>query len=599
MQKTPSDTPPSGRGDGDTGIPRPAAATRNWRAKPTRRNPNWLSVVALMISGLLMLPVVAVAVLAMAQDNGTIAHLWRTVMPEYLWNTLTLLIGVGIGVGVIGTATAWLIAMCEFPGRRFFEWALIMPLAIPAYILAYAYTDLLSHPGLVQSTLRDVTGLGARDYWFPNVRSTGGAICMFILVLYPYTYLLARTAFLEQSTCFTEVARTLGRSAWQSFRSISLPLARPAIAAGVGLALMETLADFGTVAHFGVRTFTTGIYNAWLSMDDMVAAAQLATALLSVVLTLVLIERIARGNQRYSNAQTLRPITSYRLTRVQAGLAIVVCGLPVALGFIVPVLVLSSLAWSSGHNLLSERYLDFTANSVLFASVTAVLAVILSLLLAYAARLAPGWRSMTANRLANLGYAIPGSIIAIAVLIPFGAFDNALDGFARETFGVSTGLLLTGTMTAMVFAYLVRFMAVALDGVEASLARIPGSIDAAARTLGESQLGTLRRVHLPILSGGVLTAGLMVFVDVMKELPATLILSPFNFETLAVQAHKLASDERLAQAASPSLALVAVGLIPVIILSRRIIAMRAGRGRRSQMTEPQQLPAAIVPTGQG
>lgn len=544
------------------------------RQPRTWQNLNWISLLALTISALLMLPVVAVAVLAMAKDNGTIAHLWGTVMPEYLWNTLVLVTGVGIGVGIIGTATAWLIAMCQFPGRRFFEWALIVPLAIPAYILAYAYTDLLSHPGFVQSTLRDLTGLGPRDYWFPNVRSPGGAICMFILVLYPYVYLLARTAFLEQSSCYADVARTLGRSAWQTFHAVSLPLARPAIAAGVTLALMETLADFGTVAHFGVRTFTTGIYSAWLSMDDMVAAAQLAAALLSVVLTLVLLERIARGERRYANAQTSRPIPAYTLNGWRAWVAFIACALPVACGFLIPVTVLFSLAWDSGQSLLSDRYIGFALNSLTFASVTAVLAVALSILLAYAARLTPGWRSTLANRLANLGYAIPGSIIAIAVLIPFAAFDNALDGFARNYLGFSTGLLLTGTIAAMVFAYLVRFMAVALDGVEASLARIPTSIDAAARTLGETQLGTLRRVHFPILSGGLLTAGLMVFVDVMKELPATLILSPFNFETLAVQAHKLASDERLAQAATPSLALVAVGLIPVIILSRRIIASR-------------------------
>lgn len=512
-----------------------------------------------------------------ADDQGTLAHLADTVLADYVANTLLLIVGVGLGVLVIGTCTAWLVTMCEFPGRRVFEWALIVPLAIPAYIIAYAYTDILSHPGFVQSTLRELTGWGPRDYWFPNIRSLGGATVMFIFVLYPYVYLLARSAFLEQSTCYAEVSRTLGRTAFQSFRQVSLPLARPALAGGVSLALMETLADFGTVAHFGVHTFTTGIYQAWLSMDDLVAAGQLATMLLAVVLTVVVVERAERRRARYHFSRRVRDLSRYTLSGVRAWLATLACLMPVLLGFVLPVAILLNLSYVDGHDLFTERYAILVGNSLTLGFLAALAAVTPALVLAYAARLASGPLSRAAVRLAHLGYAVPGSVIAVGILMPLAAFDNAVDAFVRATFGISTGLLLTGSLAALVFAYVVRFMAVALTTVEASLAKIPGSMDAAARTLGETQFGTLRRVHMPLLSGGLMTAALMVFIDVMKELPATLILRPFNYDTLAVQAYRLASDERLAQASTPSLVLVAAGLIPVVMLSRRIMTTRAGR----------------------
>ncbi len=524
-----------------------------------------------------MAPVVWVAFSIFADDQGTLAHLANTVLPGYVINTLVLIVGVGVGVLIVGTATAWLVTMCQFPGRRFFEWALIIPLAIPAYILAYAYTDLLSHPGFVQSTLRDLTGWGPRDYWFPNIRSLGGAIAMFIFVLYPYVYLLARTAFLEQSTCYGEVSRTLGHTAFQSFRKVSLPLARPAIAGGVSLALMETLADFGTVAHFGVHTFTTGIYQAWLSMDDLIAAGQLATMLLAFVLTVVVIERAERRRARFHQSRRVRDLQCYRLSGARAWLATLACLAPVLLGFIIPVAILVNLSIVDGHNLFTARYAILIGNSLQLGFFAALAAVAPALVLAYAARIAPGALSQAAGRLANLGYAVPGSVIAVGILMPLATFDNAVDEFMQATFGISTGLLLTGTLAALIFAYVVRFMAVALTTVEASLAKIPASMDDAARTLGQNQFGTLRRIHIPLLSGGLMTAGLMVFIDVMKELPATLILRPFNYDTLAIQAYRLASDERLAQASTPSLVLVAAGLIPVIILSRRIMTTRAGR----------------------
>ncbi len=538
---------------------------------------NWLGFLALAVAILLIVPVAWVAFSIFAEDKGTLAHLAQTVLPDYVANTLVLILGVGIGVLIVGTSTAWLVVMCEFPGRRFFEWALIVPLAIPAYIIAYAYTDILSHPGIVQSTLRELTGWGPRDYWFPNIRSLGGAMAMFIFVLYPYVYLLARNAFLEQSTCYTDVSRTLGRTAFQTFRQISLPLARPALAGGVTLALMETLADFGTVAHFGVHTFTTGIYRAWLSMDDLVAAGQLATMLLAVVLTVVLVERAARRQAKFHHSRRVGEFFRCPLSGARAWLAILACSTPVLLGFVLPVVILINLSYVDGHDLFTQRYATLIGNSLKLGFLAALAAVAPALILAYAARLAAGPVTRAAVRMANLGYAVPGSVIAVGILMPLATFDNAVDAFMQATFGISTGLLLTGSLAALVFAYVVRFMAVALTTVEASLAKIPDAMDDAARSLGESRFGTLRRIHMPLLSGGLMTAGLIVFIDVMKELPATLILRPFNYDTLAVQAYRLASDERLAQASTPSLVLVAAGLIPVILLSRRIMATRVGR----------------------
>ncbi len=535
-----------------------------------------LSLVTACIALLLVAPILAVSLSLFQIDNGTIAHLTRTVLADYIWNSVSLVIGVALGVFLIGTVSAWLISMCEFPGVRTLEWLLILPLAFPAYILAYAYTDLLSHPGFVQSTLRDLTGWGPRDYWFPNVRSLGGAIMMFVFVLYPYVYLLARSAFLEQSTCYTDVSRALGRSVWQTFFNVSLPLARPAIAGGVALALMETLADYGTVSHFGVHTFTTGIYRAWYSMDDLVAASQLATMLLAMVLIIVVVERLERRRVRFHNARTERQRQRYVLRGWMAWGAVAFCLVPVMVGFFIPVATLIHLHIVDGHDLFSGRYMDLIQNTVTLAGLAALVTVVVALVISYAHRVESGWVTEITTRLATLGYAVPGSVIAIGILVAVAAVDHSIDTTMRELFGVSSGLLLTGTAAALIFGYAVRFMAVAVNPIESSFAKRSASIDAAARTLGETRIGVLRRVHLPLVSGALFTAALMVFVDVMKELPATLILRPFNFDTLAVQAHRLASDERLAQAATPSLVLVAAGLVPVIILSRQIMRSHTG-----------------------
>ncbi len=507
--------------------------------------------------------------------GATWQHLASTVLPDYLVNTLGLCLGVGLGVIVVGVATAWLTAMHDFPGRRIFEWALVLPMAVPAYVLAYVYTDFLQFVGPVQSGLREAFGWRRADYWFPDVRSLAGAITMFIFVFYPYVYLLARTAFIERASGMLEAARTLGLGPWRSFFRVSLPLARPAIVAGSTLALMETLADYGTVSYFGVQTFTTGIYRAWFSLGDRIAAAQLAASLLGFVILLLLVEQLSRGRAKFHNTTGRnRPQAGYTLRGGHALVAVLVCAIPLFIGFALPAGLLLRLALSEGDAQFGRHFLTLAGNSFVLAGLTALIAVALALLLAYGARLSKGVVARVLNRLVGLGYAVPGSVIAVGVLIPVTRVDNWLAAQWALLFGSNPGLLLTGGIAALIYAYLVRFLAVALQSVSSSLAKVTPSMDEAARSLGATQGETLRRVHLPILGGSLLTAGLLVFVDVMKELPATLVMRPFNFDTLATQAYTLASDERLGEASTAALAIVAVGLLPLIFLSRQIAQRR-------------------------
>jgi iron(III) transport system permease protein len=536
----------------------------------------WLKAAAALVAALVVFPVLGV-VLALAQDSdGAWRHMVDTVLPVYVRNTLALGAMVAAGSAAIGVGAAWLVTMCRFPGRGALEWALAAPLAFPAYVIAYAYTVMLDHPGPVQTALRSTFGWGPRDYWFPEVRSLWGAAAMLTLVLYPYVYLLARAAFLQQSARAFDVARTLGLGPWGAFARVALPMARPAIATGVVLVLMETLADFGAVAHFGVQTFSTGIYRSWFAMGDRVAAAQLSACMLIFVLALVAMERVQRSAARYHPTGAFYELQAFQLRGWRAGLALGLCLIPVTLGFLAPLAMLVEMSLRDGHSLFGPRYLRFTMNSLTLASAAAGLTVAVALLLAYAERLAPGRLTAAANRIATMGYAIPGGVIAVGVLLPLAAVDNAVDAWARERLGVSTGLLLTGSIGVLLFAYLVRFLAVALQTVEAGFARITPSMDHAARALGAGPVGALARVHAPIMKGPLLTAALIVFVDVMKELPATLIMRPFNFDTLAVQAYRLASDERLTQASTPSLVIVAVGLVPVLLLTRRMRDARPG-----------------------
>lgn len=535
-----------------------------------------LTVFAVFMAMLIALPVLSVfSNVLVSGTSDTWSHMSQTVLPEFIRNTVIMCIGVGLGVSSIGITTAWLTTMMDFPGRRFFEWALVLPLAVPAYVMAYVYTDFLQFVGPVQSSLRETFDWRAGDYWFPDVRSVGGASAMFMFVLYPYVYLLARTAFLERASGMIEAGRSLGLGPWRSFFQVSLPLARPALVAGTALALMETLADYGTVAYFGVQTFTTGIYRAWFSLGDRTAAAQLAALLLGFVVLVLVLEHASRGRARFNNTSRQQsPPARITLAGWHAWLASFACLMPLVLGFLLPGGLLLEMALVSGDAQFGPRFIALARNSFLLAAVTALLAVGIAILLAYAARLARSPIPVAANRIVGLGYAVPGSVIAVGVLIPVTRLDTILASGWESVFGVNPGLVLTGGIAALVYAYLTRFLAIALHTVDSSLSKITPSMDDASRSLGQGKFQTLRRVHVPILRGSLLTAGLLVFVDVMKELPATLVMRPFNFDTLATQAHTLAADERLAEASTAALTIVAVGLIPMFLISRQIVKSR-------------------------
>ena len=531
----------------------------------------------LLVALLFSLPIFTIASFIIHPTNEIWQHLLDTVLSEYLVNSALLMLGVGIGTLVIGVGCAWLTSVCVFPGKRFFAWALLLPLAFPAYIIAYTYTGMFDYAGPVQTWIRDTTGWGLHDYFFPEVRSLGGAVTMFSLVLYPYVYLLSRAAFLEQSVCVLEVSRTLGCSVWSSFYRVALPLARPAIVAGLSLALMETLADYGAVSYFGLGVFTTGIFRTWFGLGDGTAAAKLAAILLMFVFVLVVIERWSRKQSRYhhtSNRYSALP--QYRLVGYHAGLAFCACFIPLLLGFLLPAYQLAVWAFETYEYMIDISFVKLTLHSISLALSAAALAVVLALFLAYGKRLFSSNAVATSIRVVATGYAIPGTVVAVGVIIPFAWIDNSLDTVMREHFGYSSGLLLSGSLFAVMFAYMVRFLAVSIQSVESGLTKIKPSMDDAARSLAYTPIEILMKVHLPLMKGTVLTAFLIVFVDVMKELPATLILRPFNFNTLAVRAFELASDERLADSSTAALMIVVVGLVPVILLSHSISASRVG-----------------------
>lgn len=540
---------------------------------PTR----WLTWWSVLIAATVAVPVVSVGSSLFAPSTGeTWAHLAATLLPEYVVTSLVLCAGVGTGVALMGVGAAWLITHMDFFGRRHFEWLLVLPLAMPAYVMAYTYTDLLQYAGPVQSALREAFGWTRADYRFPDVRSTGGAVAMFICVLYPYVYMLARTAFLERGGGVMEAGRSLGLTPWASFLRLSIPMARPAIAAGVALALMETLADYGTVSYFAVQTFTTGIYRAWFSLGDRAAAAQLSMCLLGFVLLVLALERGSRGRARYHGTSLRRqPPRGARLRGWRAALAFAACCVPLLVGFLLPSGVLLHMALTEGDAQFGARFFELSRNSLVVSGLTAVIAVLLALLVAYARRLDPSPIARLSHAAAGMGYALPGSVIAVGVLIPVARLDNALVQWLRQSYGWDVGLLLTGSIAALVFACVVRFLASALQTVDSALHRVTSHMDDAARSLGLTPARTLRQVHVPLLRRGLLTAGLLVFIDVMKELPATLVMRPFNFDTLATQAYRLASDERLAEASTASLAIVVVGLLPMIVLCRQIAKDRS------------------------
>lgn len=546
-------------------------------------NLGW-SIGAVLITMVIGAPIAAIAILAAGSSGDTWPHLISTVLPRAVMRTLGLMAGVGITTLIIGAGTAWLVTMYRFPGRRLFEWMLLIPLAMPTYIIAFCYLELLDYSGTLQTAMRDIFGWrNAADYWFPQIRSLGGAIFVMSFVLYPYVYLTARASFLQQSVCALEVSRTLGRTAWGAFRSVAIPLARPALAVGVSLALMECLNDIGAVEFLGVNTLTVSIYSTWLERGSLTGAAQISCVMLLFVFALIWIERAGRrGQQFHHTTGKYRHLPENELSPLGRILATLACALPITLGFLLPV---GSLFGASIDNIELATEASFWKageHSLLLALSASALAVIFGVVLAYARRATRSKLVHTLTTVSGIGYAVPGTVLAVGILVPLANFDNMVDAAFRNLFGISTGLILSGSVFAIILAYSVRFLAISLGGIEAGLAKTSHNLDAAARTLGATVSETLWRIHLPILTPALGAAALLVFVDSMKELPATLLLRPFNFDTLATHVYTLASLDQFEDAAPAALTIVLIGLAPVILIHRAIAAGRPGIGAGAQ-----------------
>ncbi len=503
----------------------------------------------------------------MQAENEVWQHLARTVLGDLVLNTLVLLGGVAVGVLLTGVGLAWLTAMCEFPGRRLFDWALMLPLAIPAYVLAFVALGLFDFSGPVQSALRDWFGRGG--YWFPEVRSAGGVIAVMVLVLYPYVYMLSRAAFLTHGRGTLDAARILGLGPWGAFFRVALPMARPAIVAGASLALMETLADFGTVAVFNYDTFTTAIYKAWFGLFNLQAAAQLASLLLLFVAATLIAERRLRGRARFHESSRSSTAHRFPLSGWRGWMATFAFALVLLPAFVLPMGQLLAWAWQSVGAELDGRYLDLVVNTLSLGASAGLVTVSGALLLAFARRYGKDGLTRGAVRTATLGYALPGSVLAVGVMLSFTGIDNFLRSLLHAASLDYQGQLLTGSIAALLLAYLVRFLAVAFGPVDSGLERIRPSLSEAARSLGAASRELLRRVYLPLLRPGLLTALLLVMVDVMKEMPATLLLRPFGWDTLAVRIYELTSEGEWERAALPAVTLVLAGLLPVILLVRK------------------------------
>jgi iron(III) transport system permease protein len=555
----------------------PAVSQRRRYTLWRRRNP-W--PVAAGVVALVVATPILVVVSAMATPSIDIwRHLWHTRLPELMWNTLRLIVGVGLGVTIVGTGLAWLVTMYRFPGRGLFEWLLILPLAMPAYVMGFIFLALFDFSGPVQSGLRRLFGT---PLWFPDIVSYGGVVLVMTLVLYPYVYMLARAAFLEQSEATLEAARILGANRIAVFWKVILPLARPSIVVGVTLALMEALADFGTVAIFNYSTFTVAIYRVWFGLFDRGAATELAGLLLLFTLVLYGLERTQRGRARfYQTAGSARAVIPQQLTGWRAWLASGTASLVVGVAFVLPVVQL--LVWTlhaAGNLDYDARYATFLRHTLTLATITAMVAVAAAVIVAYGIRLSRSAVVVLFGRIASMGYALPGSVIAVGVLVPLAFIDRTLDTFLRSTWGYSTGLLLTGSMVGLIFAYVVRFLAVSHQTVEASLVKVTPNMDMAARSLGAKPGRLLRCIHLPLMRTGLTSAAILVFVDVMKEMPATLLLRPFGYETLAMRVWQLTSESLWELAALPALTIVGAGILPVLVLTRSSIRALQHKGPR-------------------
>ena len=517
------------------------------------------------VAALVLLPLSVLLLSWLEIDREIWSHLWDTQLPRLLGNTLTLVLGVGIGVTLLGVSLAWLTSLCEFPGRRWLDWALMLPFAIPAYVLAFVFVGLLDFAGPVQSLLREWFGSGLR---LPRVRSTGGVILVLVLVFYPYVYLLARSAFIAQGKGLMEAARVLGLSPWQAFLRVALPMARPAIGAGLALAVMETLADFGAVSVFNFDTFTTAIYKTWYGFYSLSSAAQLARLLLLGVCLVLLGERHTRGRAKAASERP-RGAPLYRLRGARALAASAWCGLVFLCAFVIPVAQLVVWFWRQGRFDLDERYWDLIGHTLTLGGIAALATVAVALLLAFAVRLAPTRAIRGAVGLGNLGYALPGSVLAVSIMLAFSWLDNHWVIPLSSALGGAGKPLLLGSLFALLLAYLIRFMAVAYGPLESGLARIRPSLPEASRSLGVGGPLLFLRVYLPLLLPASLSAALLVFVDVLKEMPATLLMRPFGWDTLAVRIFEMTSEGEWARASLPALTLVLVGLLPVVGLIRR------------------------------
>ncbi|NBE08761.1 ABC transporter permease subunit [Rhodobacter sp. CCP-1] len=532
--------------------------------------PDLWSLGALVIAAVVLAPMVAVVWIALHPTENIWPHLLSTVLPRYFGTTLYLMAGVGLLTALVGTGAAWLVTMFRFPGSRWLDHALLFPLAIPAYVGAYALVDFLQYAGPLQGALRAMMGWeSARDYWFPEVRSREMAVLVLSAALYPYVYLLARAAFRETSGCAYEVARALGAGPWGVFLRVGLPLARPAIATGVALALMETVADYGTVAYFGVQTLTTGVFSTWLNGNNAGGAAQIAGVILMLILLLVALERTGRRNARFHRmGRSGRPVERAVLRGWRCWVATGLCLVPFGFGFVLPVAVMLDHALSNLEVWVAPGLMAALVNTVIVGGTAAVLTVGAALFLVYAVRMAGRGVARVVLPLTTLGYAAPGAVLALGLLIPLAALDNRVADAVLTVTGYDPGLILTGTSAAIVLAYVVRFFGIAQGAADAAFGRVSPNLPMAARSLGRSAGGTLTAVYLPMMRGSVATALLVVFVDCVKELPATLLLRPFNFNTLATRVYELASLERLGEAAPAALVVMAVGLVAVALLAR-------------------------------
>lgn len=559
-----------------------SAVKSDTKIKPAKRPSSWGWVLLVLpIIVLVLLPLLSIVIMSFSPSENIWPHLISTILPRSIRDTFLLMSGVGVLSLIIGTSTAWLVTMYQFKGRRFFEWALLLPLAMPTYMMAYCAVDLLEYSGPIQTGLRSVFGFqDSRDYWFPNIATMPGAIIVLSLVLYPYVYLAARASFIQQSVCALEVARTLGRTPMGAFWNVGLPLARPALIAGLVLALMECLNDYGAVAYFGIETLTASVYSTWQERSNLGGAAQIASLMLLIIIVLLYVERRARSEQKYFQTTGYnRDLPVIQLNGLQEAFAVMACALPFLLGFALPFYILLSASFRFIDFVWTPEFWAAAGNSVLLASLTAVIAVSVALIIAYGKRVTAHPILKPIGALAGTGYAIPGAILAIGILIPLAAFDNMFDSFMRSTFGISTGLLLSGSLFALLFAYLVRFLAISLGTIEAGFHKISPNLDGAARTLGQNSVGGFRLVLLPIMRPSVAAAALLVFVDTMKELPATLLLRPFNFDSLATLVFEFASREEFEEAGLAGLTIVAFGLIPLLILNRTV---STGRSEQSK-----------------